>query len=61
MARLLAKTFGSLENLMEATEEELLDIAEIGPETSMSIVDFFKEPHNREVIEKLKRAGHGVP
>ena len=61
MARLLAKTFGSLENLMEATEEELLDIAEIGPETSMSIVDFFKEPHNREVIEKLKRAGMEFP
>lgn len=61
MARVLAKTFGSLDNLMEATEEDLVNIHEIGPETSRSIVDFFKEPHNRQVIEKLEKAGVEFP
>ncbi len=61
MARVLAKTFGSINNLMKATEEELLKIPEIGPETSRSIVDFFKEPHNRGVMDKLKRAGMVFP
>lgn len=61
MARVLAKRFGSLDNLMNAGEEELLDIPDIGPETARSIIDFFRERHNREVIEKLKRSGVAFP
>ncbi|MBI2401018.1 MAG: NAD-dependent DNA ligase LigA [Deltaproteobacteria bacterium] len=57
MARLLAKRFGSVEKLMEMEEQELLNVPEIGPETARSIVDFFREPHNLNVIEKLKAAG----
>lgn len=57
MARLLAGKFGSIEAIMEVTEDDLLNIREIGPETARSIADFFKERHNRAVIEKLKRAG----
>ena len=57
MARLLAGKFGSIEAIMEVTEDDLLNIREIGPETARSIADFFKERHNRAVIEKLKKAG----
>ena len=57
IARLLAKKFGSLENLMNASEEELLSIHEIGPEIAESVVAFFNEKHNREEIERLRKAG----
>jgi DNA ligase (NAD+) len=57
MARLLAKRFGSIEKLMEMDEEALLNVHEIGPETARSIVDFFREPRNLDVLEKLKSAG----
>ncbi len=56
-ARVLAEEFGSLESLMDAAYEELINVKEIGPETAESIVSFFHESHNIDVIEKLKRAG----
>lgn len=61
MARVLARRFSSVENLMEAQEATLLEIHEVGPETARSVVDFFGEPHNREVLEKLKAAGVAFP
>jgi DNA ligase (NAD+) len=61
MASLLAEEYGSLDKLMAAKEEGLLDIHEVGPETARSIVDFFSEPHNRQVIKKLKKAGVEFP
>lgn len=61
MARVLAKEFAGVEALMDAKEEDLLEIREIGPETAVSVVDFFKERHNRQVIEKLKKAGVEFP
>ncbi len=57
MAALLEKKFGSLDSLMNASEEDLLGTYEIGPETARSILDFFIEKHNRDVIDKLKKAG----
>ena len=42
---------------MKADYDSLIEIHEIGPETAESIVTFFKEGHNRNVIEKLKKAG----
>ncbi|CUU06471.1 DNA ligase (NAD+) [Armatimonadetes bacterium GBS] len=56
-ARLLAEHFGSLDALMQATEEQLTAIPGIGPETAHEVVEFFARPENREVIEKLRRAG----
>ena len=56
-ARILAEEFGSLDVLMKAPYERLIGIREIGPETAESIVAFFKEPHNLEVIDRLKKAG----
>jgi len=61
MARVLAEEFGSLEALMEASYKRLLEVHEIGHETAESIANFFKESHNRRVIEKLKRAGVEFP
>ena len=58
-ARDLARHFGSLDRLMRASEEELQAAPDVGPVVARSIHDFFKEPHNREVIAKLRRAGVG--
>lgn len=54
---LLAKAFGSMENLMEQTEESLKAIHEIGDKTAAYVYEYFQNPHNRELIEKLTSAG----
>ncbi len=61
LAMVLAKRFGSIEDLMKANEEELISVPEIGPGTAKAVVDFFAEPHNRQVIDKLKMAGVVFP
>lgn len=57
VATLLADHFGSIEKLKNATEEELSRIEGIGPIIAESIVQFFSQKHNLEVLEKLRRAG----
>jgi DNA ligase (NAD+) len=57
VASVLAKRFGSLKKLMKAGEEKLVAIPEVGPKIAESVVTFFRQPHNLEVIEKLKEAG----
>jgi len=57
LAEVLAEEFGSLERLSRATEEELLAIKEIGPEVARSVVSFFQDPKNMEVLRRLDRAG----
>ncbi len=54
---LLAKAFGSVDNLMEQSEESLTEVHEIGAKTAANVYEYFKNPHNRELIEKLKAAG----
>ncbi len=56
-ARVLANHFGKMERLAGATVQELTAVPEIGPKIAESICQFMAEPHNREVIEKLKKAG----
>ena len=56
-AKTLANHFGSLANLMKASEEELTEVSDVGPVVAESIVHFFNEPHNSTVIEKLQQAG----
>jgi len=57
MAAVLAKRFKTMAALMEAELAELLDLRDIGPLSAPGIKEFFSEPHNRAVLEKLERAG----
>ena len=56
-AQLLAEHFGSLDKLASATVEELSEVPEVGPKVAASIVEFFSEPANRKLVEKLRKAG----
>lgn len=57
-ARDLAEHFGSIDALMAAHEEQLLEVPDVGPVVASSIARFFAEPHNREVVADLLQ--HGV-
>lgn len=56
-AKALAKHFGDLEPLMQADEEALQEVPDVGPVVASHIAAFFHQRHNREVIEKLVKAG----
>ena len=56
-AKELARHFGSLERLMQANEEALRQVRDIGPAVALSIAQFFSEAHNREVIELMRARG----
>ncbi|MBN2592090.1 MAG: NAD-dependent DNA ligase LigA [Sedimentisphaerales bacterium] len=56
-AQILAEHFGSLGALMKAGEEELAEIDQIGPTMAKSIYEYFHDPENQSVIEKLLDAG----
>ena len=56
-ARLLTEKYKSIDDLLNTTEEELLQVEEIGPKSAESIVDFFAQERNRQLIEKLRRGG----
>jgi len=56
-ARDLARHFGDLEPLAGASEEQLLQVPDVGPIVARSIRQFFDEPHNRQVIRDLVRRG----
>ena len=56
-AKDLARHFGSIDALMEADVAALQQTPDVGPVVAESIAGFFREPHNREVIEQLRAAG----
>jgi DNA ligase (NAD+) len=56
-AQFLAEHFGDISALEKAREEELQQVEEVGPRIAMSIVEFFAEPRNRELVEELRAAG----
>lgn len=56
-AKGLARHFGTLEAVMEASEEELKEVPDVGPVVAGHIHSFFAERHNQEIIERLRQAG----
>jgi DNA ligase (NAD+) len=56
-AQFLAEHFGSMEVLMNANQEELLEVDEVGPRIAQSIAEFFQEAKNRDLVERLRKAG----
>ncbi len=56
-AKDLAKHFGQIDKLMMANEEELLQVNDVGPVVAKSLLSFFSEAHNREVVEQLLASG----
>lgn len=60
-ARTLSTYFGSLERLMNASVEDLLEVTDVGPVVAKNISAFFVEPHNREIISRLRDSGVNWP
>ena len=60
-AKDLARHFGSLDNLIAADELRLQQVPDVGPIVAESIITFFAEPHNREVITQLRSSGVNWP
>ena len=56
-AKELARHFGKLDAIMDATEDQLLAVADVGPIVAKSLRTFFDQPHNREVVEQLRACG----
>ncbi|NMM79502.1 DNA ligase (NAD(+)) LigA [Acidovorax sp. SRB_14] len=56
-AKDLARHFGSLDAIMDATEAQLLQVNDVGPVVAHSLRTFFDQPHNREVVEQLRACG----
>ncbi len=56
-AKELARHFGSLDALLAAGEEQILEVDDVGPVVAESILRFFADPLNRELIEQLRAAG----
>ena len=56
-AKELVRHFGKLDAIMDATEEQLLQVNDVGPIVAKSLRLFFDQPHNREVVEQLRACG----
>ena len=56
-AELLAEHFGSLDDLMAASAEQLQEVNDVGPSVSASIREFFDEPSNVELVKRLEKYG----
>jgi DNA ligase (NAD+) len=60
-AKDLARHFGALDRLMDASVEQLLEVDDVGPVVAQSLHTFFAQPHNREVVEQLRAVGIAWP
>jgi DNA ligase (NAD+) len=56
-AKELTRHFGKLNAIMEATEEQLLEVNDVGPIVAKSIWTFFQQEHNSEVVKQLRACG----
>ncbi len=57
VAKKLARHFGNIDRLINASYEELVEAEEVGEKIAQSIINFFKEPKNTLIIERLKEKG----
>ncbi len=57
VAKIIAIKFCSIDELMTATHEQLIEINEIGPKIAASVINFFKDNENLAVIERLRKKG----
>jgi DNA ligase (NAD+) len=57
VAVLLARRFGTMQALMQATEETINSVPGVGPTIAEAVVAFFAEPRNTELVQRLERAG----
>jgi DNA ligase (NAD+) len=55
--QLLAEHFSTLDEFASASEEQLMEVGEVGPKVAAAISEFFSEPANRQLIKKLEKAG----
>ena len=60
-AQTLVNHFSSLENIINASEEQLLEVSDVGPIVAENVLTFFKQKHNKEVVEQLIAAGINWP
>jgi DNA ligase (NAD+) len=60
-AKELARHFGTLDAIMDASEDALLGVSDVGPIVAQSLRTFFDQPHNREVVEQLRACGVSWP
>ena len=56
-AQLLADAFGSMDALLAASADDLERVQEVGPRVAAAVHEFFAEPRNRELVERLRQAG----
>lgn len=56
-ARDLARHFGSLQAIMHADEDALMTVPDVGPVVAHSVLEFFAEAHNRDIVHLLEQAG----
>jgi DNA ligase (NAD+) len=56
-AKAFAKHFGNIDAIMDATEEQLQQVPDVGPVVAQSLRSFFDVPYNREVVEQLRACG----
>ena len=56
-AKDLARHFGSLDALMDASAEQLLGVNDVGPIVAESVVQFFAQPQHREIVRRFREAG----
>ena len=57
ISEVLARRYPRLDDFFHLTEEDLVEVDEVGPEVAASVFHFFRDPKNRDSIERLKKAG----
>jgi DNA ligase (NAD+) len=60
-AQLLAAHFGSMKELKDASAEELESLNEVGPRIAQAVAEYFREPHNVELIDRLEKVPLTMP